>query len=418
MLKYLTRFRKCNRGNVMVTAAIALPVLIGASGAALDYSTFVGQRTLLQAAADAASLASARELYLSGVGESRVRAVARSVVDAQLKTNDKFGGSSASTSSSIVEHGSAVSVSVSQSVGTRLMILSSMMSAEIKVNSVARIAGSGRICVIGLDTTASKTVYLQQDAKITAPDCSVYSDSDHPTGFVAIQHSHIDSELNCSAGGYDGRAANYSPKPLTDCPARGDPLAKRPEPHVGGCDFHDIVLRNETRHLYPGVYCGGLQVSANSQVTLNSGIYIIKDGPLVVTSNSSFTGENVGFFLKGDRSTFLFASNSKVNLTAPRDGDLAGLLFFEARDAPQLREHLIKSDDARTLLGTLYLPRGILRVHTNTKLADQSAYTAIVARRIHLSNKPNLYLNTDYGATDIPVPEGVGPVGGNVYLSK
>lgn len=71
---------------------------------------------------------------------------------------------------------------------------------------------------------------------------------------------------------------------------------------------------------------------------------------------------------------------------------------------------VIKSQKARNLLGTIYLPNGNLIIDTNNKIAEDSAYTAIVARRLILRNKPDLVLNTDYSSTTVPVPQGVGPV--------
>ncbi len=69
----------------------------------------------------------------------------------------------------------------------------------------------------------------------------------------------------------------------------------------------------------------------------------------------------------------------------------------------------IYSNNARNLLGTIYLPQGRLYVAANNPVSDQSAYTIVVARRFTLSEGPTMVLNTNYGATDIPVPNGVGP---------
>jgi hypothetical protein len=52
----------------------------------------------------------------------------------------------------------------------------------------------------------------------------------------------------------------------------------------------------------------------------------------------------------------------------------------------------------------------VLYIDANKPIADQSAYTIVVARRVELYSGPNLVLNTDYGGTDVPVPKGVGPV--------
>ena len=53
----------------------------------------------------------------------------------------------------------------------------------------------------------------------------------------------------------------------------------------------------------------------------------------------------------------------------------------------------------------------MLYVGSNKPVADQSAYTVVAARQIRVDAGPNLVLNSNYGATDIPVPTGVGPTG-------
>ena len=170
--------------------------------------------------------------------------------------------------------------------------------------------------------------------------------------------------------------------------------------------------------LDPGVYCGGLTIASDADVTLNPGIYIIKDGPLKFNIGSIVTGEDVSFYLVGDDSTFYFGPDAKISLKAQKTGPLAGILFFEDQNAPLGRTHRILSDDARTLLGTFYLPRGTLSVATLLPVADQSAYTVIIANKIAMTGSPTLVLNTDYALSDVPVPDGVGPVGGSVFLRQ
>jgi hypothetical protein len=80
--------------------------------------------------------------------------------------------------------------------------------------------------------------------------------------------------------------------------------------------------------------------------------------------------------------------------------------------------HQILSDDARNLLGTIYLPRGRLNVDANSPIADKSAYTAIVARKISLYGGPHLVLNSNYDETDVPVPEGIRGAAQPVSLVK
>jgi hypothetical protein len=95
---------------------------------------------------------------------------------------------------------------------------------------------------------------------------------------------------------------------------------------------------------------------------------------------------------------------------------MAGLLFFEDRAAPTLRPFEVLSNTARTLLGTLYVPRGRFVVNTSAILADRSAYTVIIARKLELDGNPTLVLNANYSETDVPLPAGVRSSGESVRL--
>ena len=221
-----------------------------------------------------------------------------------------------------------------------------------------------------------------------------------------------------------------------------------PLPSSRACTYlNKVVDKKAIVTLMPGTYCGGLKVTEESKVTLLAGTYVIKDGPLTVNKKSSFEGQNVGFYFSGDKAGLLFDKDSVVSLTAPRDGAMSGLLFAEERgvvdpapaptpeldlitgllpplppllpsSAPKMREYRIISDNARVLLGTIYLPSGRLIIDSTKPVSDRSAYTVIVVRRLDLFDGPNLYLNSDYAASDIPVPDGVGPVGGSAALAQ
>ena len=86
---------------------------------------------------------------------------------------------------------------------------------------------------------------------------------------------------------------------------------------------------------------------------------------------------------------------------------MAGLLFFEDPNSGPLRIHNIRSAHAYNLTGTIYLPKGNLLVDPTANVAEKSAYTAIIAKRLIVDNGPSLVLNTNYGATKVPVPAGI-----------
>jgi hypothetical protein len=154
-------------------------------------------------------------------------------------------------------------------------------------------------------------------------------------------------------------------------------------------------------------------------VKLNPGVYVIKDGALAVNSGATLQGQYVGFYLTGAASTLTWDATSHISLTAPKDGLLSGMLIYEDLASPLLRQHTISSDDARTLLGTIYLPQGLLLIGSSKLVADLSAYTIIVARKLKVQGTASLILNSQYNSSDIPVPLGVGPLlGGKIHLTQ
>ncbi len=51
-------------------------------------------------------------------------------------------------------------------------------------------------------------------------------------------------------------------------------------------------------------------------------------------------------------------------------------------------------------------------------VAQNSAYTIIIANKIQASAGPTLVLNTNYAATTVPVPQGVGPLSNEIALQR
>ncbi len=275
---------------------------------------------------------------------------------------------------------------------------------------------------------------------MTAPGCLVQSNSSDKKGLAAKHSAVLQAGMICSAGGKTQTSnANFSPAPTTDCPVLPDPLSSRVAPLVGACNFTNIVIDGGSATLQPGVYCGGLKLTNGAAGVLSKGIFIIKDGPLIVDAGASISGTEVGIYLTGSTANLTFDADSTVNLSAPKDGPLAGILIFDdpsGAPAPALnpksgrgaggralktgapRQHQILSDDARNLLGTIYMPQGEIIIDATQPIADKSAYTVLVVNQLHLYSGPNLVLNSDYSATEVPVPPGIGPYGAKIFLSN
>lgn len=458
-------FIKNERGSIVLIFALVMPVLLGITGAAIDYGTLVKYKSDLTNAADSAVIAVVADMRVSNSTDERIFSVARGMIAFNIAQKsdelpiglkvEKLYRTNPIINNSIREPFGAV-ITLTRTVKTWFALVHGTSQIEISAVSSAELRGSVKVCVVGLDTSGSDIIFLKDNAKIEAATCSVYTNSTNPSSMRSEGKALIVSGRTCTAGGYAGSIFNYNPSPSTDCPRVIDPLADRRAPSVGGCDYNNLRLIGVTRILSPGTYCGGLVVDKGAQVTLTPGNYIIKDGPLIVgpggfttttkgngemddecgddercttttrTNIGYLRGTNVGFYftgtVKADASGVVrpmrLMKDSVVEITAPKIGDLAGLLFFEDRDALVDRQFEVMSDSARRLVGTIYLSRGTFVVSANQTVADQSEYTAVVVKRLALSQAPRLVINTNYNGTDVPVPKGLGPYSGEIALVK
>lgn len=407
------------RGNALVTFGLMAPLLFLGAGGAIEATTWYAARQKMHAIADAAALAAAREMSLANRDATTVADVARRFAEARF---DQFPRNPPTVQVAVAADKTSVVVTLTRAAESMMGGIAPSLGV-IEVASGARVSGRANVCVIGLDTSSNKTILLQRSARLTADRCAVYSNSSDTNGVWIQDSAYVRASLICSAGGQKLQGTpDVQPLPTVDCPRVTDPLAGRPEPAAGGCTFTNKIVSGTTEMLLPGIYCGGLQIKGGAVVSLAAGTYVVKGGPLSVTEGSTLKGANVGFFLTPDDSgsktaEVRFEKSSVIDLTAPKSGDLAGLLLFESARNPATT-HRITSDFARVLLGTIYLPKSALYVDADKPVADLSAYTVIVARQLQLDAGPNLQLNTGYNLTDIPVPKGLGPVGGTVTLAK
>ena len=415
--------RKSQRGNVAVTFAMASVALVGVGGGAIDYASTNSTTAHLQAVTDAAVLVAVNELKLSGSKTTQASTI-RNVAINYIKRNLN----KPLTNPMIVVKVSAklgtVDLSVSGGVETKFLgMLGLAQKHTISTNARGRILGGLPLCVLSLDETIGQALTATNTAKLTAANCSVHANSTDTNAIEVWGSALFKTGLTCSAGGASGGTGNFIPAAIQDCPAVPDPLASRVGLTVGSvCDHTNAKYTNGSHVLTPGRYCQGLKISGNANVEFSPGIYIIDGGKFEITGNSTAEGEYVGFYFTGPNAFFGFHGRSTVNLTAPKDGDMAGLLFFENPNRANSYVHEITSFNTEKLVGTVYLPKSELSIKINGKgsgdVAQESAFTVVVAKKITLAGKSNLVLNTNFNATDVPVPESIKNLSGRVVISK
>jgi hypothetical protein len=463
----LAAFRIDRQGSVALIFGLSATVLVGLVGGGIDYARLSTRRSQLQAAVDAGVLAGGNALKLAASSTDSVRGVTEQTIrDAAKPPPDRAFGLRIEVPAEKTSVFARAEETVRLAFGGLIGLGAQTVSAQARVNVV----GKMRLCMLTLDPAAAGAFNLQKNAQVTANACSLYANSSNAAGMVGGDNAMARADTICSAGGYLGLRANFAPPPQTGCPVIEDPLKDRPAPPVGSCvalppsaNKRGDTSRNEVDQsvmLEPGTYCGGLRITKKASVTLRPGIYVMKDGPLIVDQKGSVAGDGVAFYFTGDKAGLVFSKGSTVSLAAPTSGVMAGLLMFEERTvnnpvdpvtgllalvgnvvggvtglvtdeeplpAPTpkalgltkpARTYRIISDNARTMLGTIYLPAGRVVIDANKPVADRSAYTVVVAQQVNLYEGPNLYLNANYDQTSVPVPKGVGPLSGKLMLSQ
>jgi hypothetical protein len=418
----LAGYLRDRAGTIFVKFSLVLPVLLIALAGTVDHARYLREEKILQTAVDAASLAAAKEITVTNLGQEGLAEVVREVVIAWLRDRDRIVEMGTPEIDTIVrDEPYEVDVTAKRPFESAFGPVFGLASSVMRVNAIARVVGKPNICILGLNRRENGTISLEHEARVTGVDCAVFSNSAHNGGIQSKNDADLTASIICSAGGVQGGGRNFRPAPLFDCPVFDDPLADRPEPLDQPCDPNLPTVVRSDGDLFAGVYCS-LTIGNGARVRLlpqgGETVFVFKGGRLVVGGDASLEGHGVGLHFTGHGTGFVFEEDSHIDLEAPRTGPLAGLLVFGSRSLPATTRFEILSNDARRLVGTIYIPKGELRVDATSPIADQSAYTAIVADKVRLYGGPHLVLNTNYSETKVPVPEGIKGTGQPIALAR
>jgi Flp pilus assembly protein TadG len=186
------RFCSDQRGNFAILFGLALIPVVGAVGAAIDYSRANAVRAALQAAADAAALAVARDA--AGLSETRLAERARAIFAANFHRTDATLGPIA-----VVKGDKKIRVTASASVKTSIMAI--MRFDTIKVATAGEVAwGRNRIeLALVLDNTGSMASAGKMPA-LKAAVRELLADLERSADRAAIKISIVPFETQVNVG--------------------------------------------------------------------------------------------------------------------------------------------------------------------------------------------------------------------------
>ncbi len=383
--RFWNTFRRAEDGHVAVIFALAVFPVVGAVGAAVDYSHGNQVRANLQKALDSAVLAAAID------GSPNWQTIALNMFNGNVKAKESVVGTPTFLLENNIYSGSAPA-----KVETAFMRIAGIDSFAVKATSAAT-TSKVPLCVLALNAFETGAFDMNGNAKFNAPECAVQANTRANRGMTQEGKPTAKAKRFGVSGKHTGD--NYSPRPRDGSEPVKDPYASIPFPSYGTCDKgKGLTINGGSTTLSPGTYCGGIRIKGAATVTLERGIYVMIDGSLWVDGGSIVTGREVMIAFTGDDATLRVWGNSSIDLTSPTSGIYKNFQFFQNPNDDKGRGAWVSlggngnSDDKSkaTWDGMAYFPTQNFWVYGNTVVNINSPSMALVAGQVWVQGNATL----------------------------
>ena len=420
--------RKNEKGQTLVLAALALTVLLGFAGLAVDMGVLRYERRLQQTAADAAAVAGASNIGYGGVATGAHNVAASGgYVDSsgnnigQCSDTAAIGSvcvqvnnppAAATVNGVSIPAGphsgdaSYVEVIVATVQRTYFMPLLGVTRRTVTARAVGTNVSSGAgpnsgcLYALGPPGSSIEGVNINGNATINAPTCGIADNGNYNTKGNALTVNAstfgVSGSANVSGpGGTVTCTSRQTPCPIYNMPAAADPLAYLKPPAVGTPVAWSV-------NAPPGTY-KGISITGNGTVNFPAGIYVLT-GDFTCHGTPTITGTGVMFYFTNG-ATFSCSGNDTVQFSAPTSGPYAGIVFYQ--DPNDTNGPSVGGNTGTFYNGILYFPKSqITFFGNNTSIATG----IVVADAIALSGHPTVNLQGTAG-----LPAGV-VIAANAHL--
>jgi Flp pilus assembly protein TadG len=407
-------------GATALVTALALTVILGFAGLAIDVASWQVTQRNMQGAADQAAYSAA---VANGAGggaspTTQAKGVTASFGFVDGSNNTTVTVNNPPATGSYTANSGAFEVIIQQP--QPLWFTNLFLSSEptVSARSVATVPGIGA-CLISLNPTASPGINVTGSGTVNLPNCDVYDNSSDSKALEIqggsttfnVEDAYITGGTNISGGTY----FNVTGTEKIGASPIADPYASRTEPTVGACT---TSTGNYSGTISPGVYCNGLSVSG--PLTMNPGVYIVLGNFQVQGGSSgdpylsggicvSPTGKPyanatggvtvyMGADVNGNFGTITVSSCMAI--TAPTTGNTAGIAFWEGKAAKQDRTAQFQGGSNMDVIGAIYVPSAEVK-YTGSSSATAGC-TQIVAGIIEFDGAATLEHNcSGVGISDV-----------------
>jgi len=390
----------------MWLAILALPVLsIATFGIDFSYSSTV--RKQMSNALDTAALAAVLDQTLN---EKERAEFARTVFEKNLHTKMKLDVKvdvlDASASHVELLATTKVPTSVSSAIGFK--------EISVKAYTESVLTSQDVVCVLALNPHGSRSFEVTKSAQFIAPNCSVQVNSDAKVAAAVDHGGNAKAKSFCIVGGATGP---FEPNVNTECSVIENPYEDVKVNTLGDCINYTKEFKEKFNHwgaqvegidLFPGVYCGGLDLYEKI-INFTPGTYIMRNGPLHIRQGSKAKADGVTFVFDGQGSYLNIQDGSKFYIRAPKTGDLAGLAFFEnvKFGMGKFNKHSTGKNHIRAgsnieIVGTVYFPTQDIIVSGGSGYGSRAPATSFIGYNVTMTDAAYVQVSTDHSKAGLP----------------
>lgn len=407
------RFWRQQGGTIAMMFAALLPVIIGGLAMGTDIATWYLSRRSLQSAVDAAAVATAYDI--SG---NSTQATLQQTASSEMARNGYGNGSNITltlnyppASGAYSGDSGAVEVIVSQPQPLAFMGYFLTTQATVGARAVADRPPSGQACILALNGTVNAALSLSGSASINLL-CSAAANSTSQDAISLSGHADLTAQDIYTPGNYSTSGSSTlstSSPPVTGSAPLADPYAGVNVPGIGACTYNNFAVNGGSQTLNPGVYCNGLNINGNANVTLSAGTYIIDRGSFNVNGGATLSGNGVTIILTSSTGSNYATANinggATVTLSAPTTGTYAGLAFFQDRNAPSNGSDSFNGGSTMNITGAMYFPDQSLNF-TGGNTTGSGSCTEIIASTITFTGNSNINSNCPNSGIQFAGPAG------------
>jgi hypothetical protein len=442
MRKLIRNLWNDDRGNTLILAGMALPLLVGSAGLATDTIHWTLWKRELQRAADSAAIAGVYERLASDATTG-----VSGVVDHDLELNHhtgEIGGVALALEDTYpkvtfpADSGQMVDQVKVELAVKKVLPFSSLFMTEAPLihaeATAASVPGSDLFCVVSLEKDPKYSgIIISGNAGIDM-DCSFMSNSPSPNSAYAKGSAEVYADSVAAVGGIQESTSWHVDSYDPYSPAVADPFANvTPSPGDMKCAGKwkakgNTTVWEEDVLDSPDDFANGVDSNGNKancwssmsvgpgetlNIPNNYGPVYINGGNAFIQGDLNCTGCTIVLTNKSTSATatigdFKVNADAKINISAPTgESDYyKGIAIYQDRRAPEGASYVnkINGNSESVITGALYFPKQELQYNgTGNTVAS---CTLFVSRRINFTgNSGTLNKFKGSGCTGAGLPE-------------